>query len=137
FRRANAIYSGEPTGFIYLGTLFAGREAPDASLRQRDSTKFRTDSIVFVTRADSSAKYFKLAVPAASDPKFSKEKRDALFNVARVYHAAQRWDDAVPGYKEYRAAYPSDVQGMAGRAAVWPRQGRGREGGGGCNRLLV
>src|SRR5438876_7043314 len=41
FRRANAIYSGEPTGFIYLGTLFAGREAPDASLRQRDSTKFR------------------------------------------------------------------------------------------------
>src|SRR5206468_5647448 len=52
FRRANAIYGGEPSGFIYLGTLFANANQPD-----------------------SSAKYFKLAVPAASDPKFSKEKR--------------------------------------------------------------
>src|SRR5437016_5508205 len=67
FRRANAIYGGEPSGFNYLGTLFANANQPD-----------------------SSAKYFKLAVPAASDPKFTKEKRDALFNVARVYHAAQR-----------------------------------------------
>src|SRR2546428_175116 len=91
FRRANAIYGGEPSGFIYLGTLFANANQPD-----------------------SSAKYFKLAVPAASDPKFTKEKRDALFNVARVYHAAQRWDDPVPGYKDYLAAYPSDVQAMAG-----------------------
>src|SRR5213083_39092 len=113
FRRANAIYSGEPTGFIYLGTLFAGREAPDASLRQRDSTKFRTDSIVFVTRADSSAKYFKLAVPAASDPKFAKEKRDALFNVARVYHADQRWDGAVAGYKDRSEEHTSELQSLA------------------------
>src|SRR5207253_2933680 len=101
FRRANAIYDGEPSGFIYLGTLFANANQPD-----------------------SSAKYFKLAVPAASDPKFTKEKRDALFNVARVYHAAQRWDDAVPGYKNYLAAYPNDVQAMAGLAAVYSQMGK-------------
>src|SRR5438309_7634543 len=126
FRRANAIYGGEPSGFIYLGTLFSGREAPDPSLRQRDSTKYRTDSIVFATRADSSAKYFRLAVPAASDPKFTKERRDALFNVARVYHAAQRWDDAAAGYKEYLrdTAYRGDVQAMAGLAAVYSQQGK-------------
>src|SRR3989449_7407094 len=106
FRRANAIYGGEPSGFIYLGTLFANANQPD-----------------------SSAKYFKLAVPAASDPKFTKEKRDALFNVARVYHAAQRWDDAVPGYKEYLAAYPSDVQAMAGLAAGYSQQGKRDEAG--------
>ena len=136
FRRANAIYSGEPTGFIYLGTLFAGREAPDASLRQRDSTKFRTDSIVFVTRADSSAKYFKLAVPAASDPKFAKEKRDALFNVARVYHADQRWDGAVAGYKDYLAAYPNDVQAIAGLAAIYSHQGKREDAGALYNQIL-
>ena len=113
FRRANAIYGGEPSGFIYLGTLFANANQPD-----------------------SSAKYFKLAVPAASDPKFSKEKRDALFNVARVYHAAQRWDDAVPGYKEYLAAYPSDVQAMAGLAAVYSQQGKRDEAGALYNQIL-
>jgi len=106
FRRANAIYDGEPSGFIYLGTLFANANQPD-----------------------SSAKYFKLAVPAASDPKFAKERRDALFNVARVYHAAQRWDDAVPGYKDYLTAYPSDVQAMAGLAAVYSQQGKRDEAG--------
>jgi tetratricopeptide (TPR) repeat protein len=113
FRRANAIYAGEPSGFIYLGTLFANASQPD-----------------------SSAKYFKLAVPAASDPKFAKEKRDALFNVARVYHAAQRWDDAVAGYKDYLAAYPSDVQAMAGLAAVYSQQGKRDEAGALYNQIL-
>lgn len=101
FRRANAIYAGEPTGFIYLGTLFSGAHEPD-----------------------SSAKYFKLAVPAAgTDPKFAKDKRDALFNVARVYHAAQRWDAAAAGYHDYLAAYPNDVQAIAGLAAIYTQQG--------------
>src|SRR5439155_1660392 len=79
--------------------------------------------------ADSSAKYFKLAVPAASDPKFAKEKRDALFNVARVYHADQRWDGAVAGYKDYLAAYPNDVQAIAGLAAIYSHQGKREDAG--------
>src|SRR2546423_1326107 len=113
FRRANAIYGDGDSGSIYLGTLFANANQPD-----------------------SSAKYFKLAVPAASDPKFSKEKRDALFNVARVYHAAQRWDDAVPGYKDYLPAYPADLQAMAGLAAVYSQQGKRDEAGALYNQIL-
>jgi tetratricopeptide (TPR) repeat protein len=86
---------------MYLGSLFSGAHEPD-----------------------SSAKYFKLAVPiAGTDPKFAKDKRDALFNVARVYHAAQRWDAATVGYHDYLAVYPSDVQAMAGLAAVYTQQG--------------
>ena len=122
FRRANAIYDGEPTGFIYLGTLFANRPAPDPSLRRADSTKYRTDSIVFATRTDSAAKYFKQAVPAARDTQHAQDKRDAMFNVARVYHAAQRWDAAAEAYREYLAAYPGDVQATAGLAAVYSQQ---------------
>ncbi|MGH7547112.1 MAG: tetratricopeptide repeat protein [Gemmatimonadales bacterium] len=122
FRQANAIYDGEPTGFVYLATLFASREAPDSSLRQTDSVKYRRDSIVFATRPDSAAKYFKLAVPAARDTQYVQQKRDALFNVGRVYHAAQRWDEAAAGYKDYLAVYPSDAQAMAGLAAVYSLQ---------------
>src|SRR2546430_4805872 len=33
FRRANAIYGGEPSGFIYLGTLFANANQPDSSAK--------------------------------------------------------------------------------------------------------
>jgi tetratricopeptide (TPR) repeat protein len=104
FRRANAIYNEEPTGFMYLGTLFANTNQPD-----------------------SAAKYFKLAVPAARDTQYAKDKRDALFNVARVYHAAQRWEDATAAYKEYLAVYPSDVQAMAGLATVQSEQKHGDE----------
>ncbi len=101
FRRANQIYTIEPTGFTYLGTLFANANQPD-----------------------SAAKYFKLALPAAADQKYAKERRDALFNVARVYHAAQRWDDAAAAYREYLAIYPSDVQALAGLAVVLSRSGK-------------
>jgi tetratricopeptide (TPR) repeat protein len=104
FRRANAIYDGEPTAFMYLGSLFANGNQPD-----------------------SAAKYFKLAVPAARDSQYAKDKRDALFNVARVYHAAQRWDAAAAAYQDYLAAYPNDVQAMAGLAAIYSEQKKGKE----------
>ena len=71
FRRADQIYTSEPTGFIYIASLLSG-----------------------ATQPDSAVKYFKLAVRYADDPKFAKEKRDAMFNVARVYHGADRLDDA-------------------------------------------
>ena len=101
FRRANQIYDGEPSGFIYLGTLFAS-----------------------ANQTDSAAKYFRLAVPAARDTQYARDKRDALFNVARVYHGAERWDDAGAAYKDYLAAYPSDVQAMAGLASVYAQQSK-------------
>lgn len=99
FRRANAIYDGEPTGFMYLGALFANSSQPD-----------------------SAVKYFKLAVTAARDTQFAPDKRDALLNIARVYHGAQRLDDAAAAYRDYLAAYPGDVQAMAGLAGIYSDQ---------------
>jgi tetratricopeptide (TPR) repeat protein len=101
FRRANQIYQAEPLGFVYLANLFVG-----------------------ANQIDSAAKYFRLAVPAAQDPKYAKDKRDALFNVARVYHSAQRYEEAQGAYKEYLAAYPTDVQAMAGLASLYMRAGK-------------
>ncbi len=101
FRRANQIYGDEPMGFVYLANLF-----------------------VSTTQIDSAAKYFRLAVPAAADPKYAKDRRDALFNVARVYHSAQRYGEAEAAYTEYVAAYPGDVQAMASLAALYLRAGK-------------
>ncbi len=101
FRRANQVYQAEPMGFIYLANLFIG-----------------------ANQTDSAARYFRLAVPAASDPKYAKDKRDAFFNVARVYHAAKRYDEAKAAYKEYLGAYPSDIQAMAALAGLYLRDDR-------------
>ncbi len=102
FRRANQLYSGEPMGFTYLATLLSNASQPD-----------------------SAAKYFKLAAQAAQDPKFAKDKKDALFNLARVYHAAQRYPEAIAAYQEYLTAYPHDMQATAGLAAVYSLMGKG------------
>ena len=104
FRRANQLYAGEPGAFVYLATLLGNTNQPD-----------------------SAAKYFKLAVAAAQDPKYAKEKKDAMFNLARVYHGAQRWDDAVKAYKDYLAAYPDDIQATAGLASVYASMGKRAE----------
>ena len=101
FRRANQIYNTEPMGFIYIANLFIGADQPD-----------------------SAAKYFRLAVPAASDPKYARDRRDALFNVARVYHSAKRYDEAAAAYHDYLAAYPNDVGGMASLATLYMRAGK-------------
>ncbi|HUL02119.1 MAG TPA: tetratricopeptide repeat protein [Gemmatimonadales bacterium] len=101
FRRANQIYKAEPQGFAYLATLHSNAGQPD-----------------------SAALYFKLAIQAAQDPKYAKDKKSAMFNLARVYHAANRWDDASQAYKAYLAAYPGDVQAIAGLASVYTAQGK-------------
>ncbi len=98
FRRANQIYRTEPMGFIYLANLFVGAQ-----------------------QTDSAAKYFKLAATYATDPKYARDRRDALFNVARVYHAAKRYDEAAAAYRDYLApsAYPNDVQARASLAGLY------------------
>jgi len=119
FRRANQIYRDEPLGFIYLANLFISRTEPDSALKASDAAKYRTDSLVYATRMDSAAKYFRLAVPAASDPKYADERREALLNVARVYHSEKRYDEAMAAYKEFLAAYPNDVQAKANLAELY------------------
>jgi tetratricopeptide (TPR) repeat protein len=124
FRRANQIYQAEPMGFIYIANLFVGREEPDSAGKKTDAAKYHTDSLVYATHMDSAAKYFRLAVAAASDPKYARDRRDALFNVARVYHSGKRYDEAIAAYREYLAAYPADVSGMASLAGLYGLTGR-------------
>ncbi len=124
FRRANLIYQAEPMGFVYLANLFVGRQEPDSAGKRTDALKYHTDSLVYATRMDSAAKYFRLAVPAATDPKYKKDRRDAFFNVARVYHSAKRYDEATAAYTEYLGAYPNDVQAMASLGGMYLNGGK-------------
>ncbi len=100
-RRANQAWAAE-TSFAYLATLMSNANQPD-----------------------SAAKYFKLAVQAAQGPGYAKDRKDALFNLARVYHGAQHYAEAVAAYQEYLAAYPHDMQATAGLAAVYSLMGQG------------
>src|SRR5438874_2704460 len=102
FRRANQIYQAEPLGFIYLANLFIARDEPDSALKQANAAKYHMDSLVYATRMDSAAKYFRLAVPAASDPKYANDRREAWLNVARVYHSEKRYDEAAAAYREFQ-----------------------------------
>src|SRR5256885_10408839 len=70
---------------------------------------------------DSAAKYFELAVPAASDPKYANDRREAWLNVARVYHSEKRYDEAAAAYREFLGAYPNDVQARASLAELYLR----------------
>src|SRR3989449_4342990 len=70
---------------------------------------------------DSAAKYFRLAVPAASDPKYANDRREAWLNVARVYHSEKRYDEAAAAYREFLAAYPNDRQAKASLAELYLR----------------
>ena len=119
FRRANQIYQAEPMGFVYIANLFVSREEPDSALRKTNAAKYHTDSTVYATRMDSAAKYFRLAAAAATDPKYARDRRDALFNVARVYHSVKRYDEAVAAYREYLTVYPNDIQGMGSLAGLY------------------
>jgi len=121
FRRANQIYQGDPSGFIYLADLFLGRLEPDSALTRTDAAKYHMDSLVYATRMDSAVKYFRLAVPAASDLKYVKDRREALLNVARVYHSEKRYAEATAAYHEFLAAYPNDIQGTASLAELYLR----------------
>src|SRR2546422_9801303 len=65
--------------------------------------------------------YFRLAVPAASDPKYANDRREAWLNVARVYHSEKRYDEAAAAYREVLGAYPHDVQARASPAGLYLR----------------
>src|SRR5512144_2032081 len=65
------------------------------------------------TRYDSAAKYFRLGIVAAKDPKFARERSDAMFNLANSFYAAQRYDSAASGYAEYLKVMPNDAQALA------------------------
>src|SRR2546422_157167 len=67
FRRANQIYTGEPMGLVYIADLFAR-----------------------ANQLDSAAKYFRLAIPAASDPKYAKRSEEHTSELQSRLHLVCR-----------------------------------------------
>ncbi len=101
FRRANAIYRGEPHGFLYLGTMFAN-----------------------AAQLDSAASYFEQGIAiAARDPKYADEQRDATFNLARIYQGVGKSDQAAAAFRSYLQLVPNDAEALAGLAAIYSEAG--------------
>lgn len=102
FRRANALNQTEPQGFKYIASLMfnAGQQ-------------------------DSAIHYFRRTADiAATDPKYAQDRKDALFNMARIQHSMQRWLDAEATYREYLTLYPNDAEVLASLGSVRLQQGQ-------------
>src|SRR6266567_142594 len=102
FRRANAILKTEPMGFKYLASLLYN-----------------------ASQLDSAAAYFRLTADiSAKDPKFLQDRRDALFNMARIYHSQKHWPEAEAAYREYLTVVPNDPEGLASLGSVLGQTGQ-------------
>ncbi|MGH7701213.1 MAG: tetratricopeptide repeat protein [Gemmatimonadales bacterium] len=102
FTRANLIYRDEPNGPIYLAILHANAD-----------------------QVDSAIKYFHMGIAVAGDDTtYRQEKKEAQFNLARMYHRSQQWDQAAPAYRDYLTRYPGDPEATAALAAVFSAAGQ-------------
>lgn len=107
FREAAAISRDYPQGFYNTGVLFA-------TTNQHDSSAF----------------YFKLAVEkAGSDPRFAKDKLNAIINLASMYQALNRHAEAVVEFRTYLAAEPNDIQAKRAMASSLRLSGQAEEAG--------
>ncbi len=90
FRRALTVYDAEPQTYTTLATAFF------------NSGKY-----------DSAAVYFRQSVRAASAPKDSVVRKDALFNLGNAFFMAEQRDSAAAVYADYLKVVPNDVQALA------------------------
>ena len=127
FRRANMIVHTEPMGFKYLASLLYN-----------------------AGQVDSAAVYFRRAADvAAADTGYLQDRKDALYNLARIYHSMarvqmdslagaqpgeslarrqrenqQRWADAEAAYREYLTFVPTDPEVQASLGSVLMQTGQ-------------
>ena len=101
FRRANAILQTEPMGFKYLASLL-----------------YNTGQL------DSAAFYFRRTADiSATDTAYRQDRRDALYNLARIRHSQKRWTDAETLYREYLGVAPNDPEVLASLGSVLNQMG--------------
>jgi tetratricopeptide (TPR) repeat protein len=101
FRRANAMLPDEPTGLKYIATLY-----------------FNSG------KTDSAVTYFRRAADvAAKDPKFAQDRKDALYNLARIEQSQQHWAQAEAAYREYLTAYPNDPEVVTALGGIFMQRG--------------
>ena len=102
FRQANAILKVEPMGFKYLASLLYN-----------------------AGQLDSAAIYFRQAADiAAKDPKMQQDRRDALFNLARIRHSQKQFPEALTTYREYLTVVPNDPEVLASIGSVLSQMGQ-------------
>ncbi|HEY6853688.1 MAG TPA: tetratricopeptide repeat protein, partial [Gemmatimonadales bacterium] len=68
--------------------------------------------------------YYDLAAQSASDPRFVKQKKEAMFNRAAVLFQAKRWADAKASLQAYLAAFPGDPKASAALAGAYSELGQ-------------
>lgn len=101
FRRANSMLPGEPTGFKYIATLFFN-----------------------AGQSDSAIIYFRKAADiAATNPKFAQDRKDVLFNLARIQQSLGKLPDALATYREYLGLYPGDAEVLAALGGLYMQSG--------------
>jgi tetratricopeptide (TPR) repeat protein len=148
FRRANAMLPDEPTGFKYLATLLyqkgTGPEPDTAAFastcrveRARANPNTAVAEIArdcgayaggiwqeYKTAVDSAVVYFRRsATVAAKDPKFAQERKDALFNLARIEQSQRHLAEAEATYREYLGLYPNDPEVLTALGSVYMQRG--------------
>ncbi len=100
FAMAAAIHP-EPIGLGVLAGLFANTNEVDSALR-----------------------YYRRAFESAgTDTQYTKEKREALYNVAALLYQNRRWTEAAGAFRAYLGTYPGDVQAMAALASTHTQNG--------------
>jgi tetratricopeptide (TPR) repeat protein len=149
FRQANAILKTEPMGFKYVASLLYNKgngSEPDTTAlasscrteRARANPNTAADVMAsdcrafavgrwqeYKTAIDSAAVYFRLAADiAAKDPKMLQDRRDALFNLARIRHSQKRWPEALATYREYLTVVPNDPEVLASVGSVLSQMGQ-------------
>lgn len=101
FRRANAMLPDEPTSLKYIATLYYNSG-----------------------KTDSAVSYFRRAAGvAAKDPKFTQDRKDALYNLARIQQSQQHWAEAEATYREYLTQYPNDPEVVTALGGILMQRG--------------
>lgn len=101
FRRAISVFDGEPQTYSTLATAY-----------------FNSGQY------DSAARYFHLTAQAATAPKDSLVKKDAIFNFGNAFYMAKQYDSAATAYTEYLAIAPNDPQALARLGDVLAASGK-------------
>ena len=102
FRKANAIFQGDPLGFYYLANVLTNQGQLDSAIYYYSRT------IALSNKADTTQR---------------ETYETSVFNLARLYHQQSKWDSAAIWYEKYRADKPGDMQALSGLAAVYQESG--------------
>ena len=127
FRKANAIFEGDPLGFYYLANVFTNQGQVDSGIvyyrRAVEVTEPLMKASAMAAAAQKGGKPDKNAPVAEPDSSLRETYETSVFNLSRLYHQTQKWDSAAVWYLKYQQIKPNDMQAVAGLAQVYGQSG--------------